>query len=68
MRYLKLYEKFIQDIDDIDVDQDIELSDKTIDDVMKDDFFDDVKDKDLKSDDSYIDSKGTIHIKNWKIY
>lgn len=65
MKYLKLYENFVQDLeDDVDVmDPEVKLSNKTIDDVLKDDFFDDVKDTK-----SYIDSKGIIHIKNWKIY
>lgn len=57
MRYVKLYREFVE------VDQDIEISDKTIKDVLSDDFFDDYKDTG-----SYIDSKGVIHIKNWKIY
>ena len=65
MKYLKLYENFVQDLeDDVDVmEPEVKLSNKTIDDVLKDDFFDDVKDTK-----SYIDSSGIIHIKNWKIY
>lgn len=64
MRYLKTYEEFkFKEEEDTDVlEPEVELSDKTIDDVLSDDFF---KDED---DESYIDNKGVIHIKNWKVY
>jgi hypothetical protein len=52
MKYLKLYESFIEELE-ID---DIELSDMTIDDFI-----------DYDSG-STIDSNGVIHIKNWKVY
>ena len=54
MKYLKLFDAFVTDI---------ELSDKTIDDVLKPDFFEEEIDKG-----STIDSNGVIHIKNWNIY
>jgi hypothetical protein len=57
VRYLKLFEAFVTDI---------ELSDKTIDDVLKSDFFEDEEEIDDKG--STIDSNGVIHIKNWNIY
>ena len=65
MRYLKTYEEFkFKEEEDTDVlEPEVELSDKTIDDVLSDDFF-----KDEDDDESYIDNKGVIHIKNWKVY
>lgn len=59
MRYLKLYENFLDEIEldnKIELEDDKELSNMTIDDFLNDD------------DDSYIDSNGTIHIKNWINY
>ena len=61
MNYLKLYEEFIQS--EIEVQDDVELSDKTIDDVLSDDFFDD-DDGELLSK----DKDGVYNIKNWKYY
>lgn len=58
MRYLKLYEKFLDEVelDEVELDEeDKELSDMTIDDFLND-------------DDSYIDSNGIINIKNWTTY
>ena len=55
VKYLKLFEIFITDI---------ELSDKTIDDVLKPDFFE----EEIEDEGSTIDSNGVIHIKNWNIY
>jgi hypothetical protein len=57
VKYLKLFEAFVTDI---------ELSDKTIDDVLKFDFFEVEEEIDDKG--STIDSNGVIHIKNWNIY
>lgn len=54
MKYLKLFEAFVTDI---------ELSDKTIDDVLSPDFFEEIEDEG-----STIDSNGVIHIKNWNTY
>jgi hypothetical protein len=62
MKYLKIYEKFRQP--DIEVlEPEVELSDKTIDDVLDPNFF-----SDIEEEESYIDSKGVIHIKNWNQY
>jgi hypothetical protein len=55
VKYLKLFEAFVTDI---------ELSDKTIDDVLKPDFFE----EEIEDEGSTIDSNGVIHIKNWNIY
>jgi len=67
VRYLKTYEEFkFKEEEDTDVlEPEVELSDKTIDDVLSDDFLKDVEEEDK---DSYIDNKGVIHIKNWKTY
>ena len=58
MRYLKLYEQFTKEVLE---NPKVELSDKTIDDVLSPEFFNDQKA-------AYIDSKGIIHIKNWNVY
>ena len=58
MKYLKLFEEFVVDIPQV------ELSDKTIDDVLKPDFFE----EEIEDEGSTIDSNGVIHIKNWNIY
>jgi hypothetical protein len=64
MKYVKLFEEFRVNKKEkvLDLDE-IELSDKTIDDVLKPGFFDDDLD-----DESYIDKNGIIHIKNWNQY
>jgi hypothetical protein len=68
VRYLKLYEEFkiIQD-EEVDTLEKPEVSNKTIEDVLKDDFFDDIEDKELE-DDSKEYSSEVINIKNWKVY
>ena len=66
MRYLRLYEEFMKN-SEMEIDTEQELSDKTIDDVLKDDFFDDIEDKELE-DDSKEYSSEVINIKNWKVY
>lgn len=62
MKYLKLYEEFkiLQDLIDKEVIEkpEIEITDTTIDDVLKDDFFDQVKQ----------DSNGVYQILNWEVY
>ena len=58
MKYLKLFEAFVTDIPQV------ELSDKTIDDVLNPDFFE----EEIDDEASTIDSNGVIHIKNWNIY
>ena len=66
MRYLKLYEEFrIEELEDIQVDKERELSDKTIDDVLHPDFF---KDEEESDDEVTQDENGVYHIKNWKTY
>lgn len=68
MRYLKLYEEFVET--DTITKKEVELSDKTIDDVLKGKLFDkeDGKDKDIEDKNVFIDSKSVVHIKNWKQY
>jgi hypothetical protein len=58
VKYLKLFEAFVVDIPQV------ELSDKTIDDVLNTDFFE----EEIEDKGSTIDSNGVIHIKNWNIY
>lgn len=61
MRYLKLYENFITETEILQ--PEVEISNTTIDDVLKPGFF-----KNKNEEESFIDSKGIIHIKNWKQY
>ena len=61
MKYLKLFENF-----DV-LEEPVVLSDKTIDDVLRDDFFDDVDEED-EDEGYYIDKFGIYHIKNWNVY
>lgn len=67
MKYLRLYEEFMKN-SEMEIDTEQELSDKTIDDVLKDDFFDDVEDKELEDDSKEYSKDEVIHIKNWKVY
>jgi hypothetical protein len=63
MRYLKLYEEFrTEELEETEV-QYQELSDKTIDDVLKDDFFDDKEESEV-----FQDERGVYHINNWNVY
>ena len=55
MKYLKLFEAFVSDI---------ELSDTKIDDILKPDFFE----EEIEDKGSTVDSNGVIHIKNWNTY
>ena len=67
MRYLKLYEEFrTEELEDIQVDKEQELSDKTIDDVLHPDFFKD--EESVESDEVTQDERGVYKIKNWLIY
>ena len=62
MKYIKLYEEFKyldNDLDEVETQEKPEVSDKTIDDVLKDDFFDDVEE---------FDNDKVVTIKNWKVY
>jgi hypothetical protein len=63
MKKLKLYEEFIQS--QIQIEDDIELSDKTIDDVLDDDFFSDIEQEEELLNQ---DKNGVYNIKNWKYY
>jgi hypothetical protein len=66
MRYLKLYEEFrTEELEEIEIQKDQELSDKTIDDVLDPNFFEDEKEK---SDEVIQDEKGVYHITNWNVY
>jgi hypothetical protein len=62
MDYVKLYEEFILSQAQLQaqVQSDVELSDKTIDDVLSDDFF--------EEEGFEIDQNGVYHIKNWMVY
>ena len=64
MKYLRLFEEFVESEvqNDIEIDKEIELSDKTIDDVLSDDFFE------YDKDESYKDYNDVCHIKNWNVY
>ncbi len=64
MRYLKLFEAFVETMPKR------ELSDKTIDDVLKPGFFDEdeIDEEEIEDKGSTIDSNGVIHIKNWNTY
>jgi hypothetical protein len=64
MRYLKLYEEFKTELEETEVQQQ-ELSNKTIDDVLKDDFFEEESEE---GSEVYKDNRGVYHIKNWKVY
>ncbi len=70
MRYLRLYEEFrTQEIEEIKIDRNQELSDTTIDDVLSPDFFKEEDYIDELSDDEVSqDSRGVYQIKNWKVY
>ena len=63
-KYIKLYEEFRENNDDIQVQEipEVELSDKTIDDVLSDDFFDDVDEEEVE------DNSEVVNISGWKVY
>lgn len=67
MKYLKLYEEFQYEEEVIEPEVQTEISDKTLDDILKDDFF--KEEEVVESDeDVYQDQNGVYHIKNWKVY
>lgn len=66
MRYMKLYEEFRFKDPEV-LEPEVELSDKTIDDVLSDNFFDE-EEENYDDEESYIDSSNVINIKNWKTY
>ena len=66
MKYLKLYEEFKYEEDLIEPEVQTEVSDKTTDDIFKDDFF---KEEQVESDkEVYKDKNDVYHIKNWMVY
>jgi hypothetical protein len=65
MKYLKFYKEY--KIAEIDVEDDIELSDKTIDDVLKDDFIKDIE-SDIEKDVVIKDKNNVYTITDWKVY
>lgn len=62
MKYLKLFEEFVISKPKP---KEIEISDKTIDDVLKDDF---LKDSDLDEDEVIKTDNNVYQIKKWKVY
>ena len=63
-KYIRLYEEFREYRDDVQVREvpEVELSDKTIDDVLSDDFFDDVDEEEVE------DNKEVVNISGWEVY
>jgi hypothetical protein len=67
MRYLKLYEEFrTEELEEIEIQKDQELSDKTIDDVLNPDFF--KEEEKEESEEVFQDERGVYHISNWNVY
>lgn len=64
MKYLKLFEEFV--ITKPKPKEKTEISDKTIDDVLKDDFLED--EENIESNLVTQDKMGVYQIKNWRIY
>ena len=62
-KYIKLYEEFREN-NDVQVQEvpEVELSDKTIDDVLSDDFFDDVDEEEVE------DNSEVVNISDWEVY
>jgi len=63
-KYIRLYEDFREYNRDVQVQElpEVELSDKTIDDVLSDDFFDDVDEEEVN------DKKEVVSISGWELY
>lgn len=63
-KYIRLYEEF-REYRDVQVQEvpEVELSDKTIDDVLSDDFFDDVDEEE-----EVEDNKEVVSISGWEVY
>lgn len=63
-KYIRLYKEFREYNSNIQVQEvpEVELSDKTIDDVLSDDFFDDVDEEEVD------DNKEVSNISGWKLY
>jgi hypothetical protein len=65
MKYLKFYKEY--KLAEIDIEDDIELSDKTIDDVLKDDFIKDIE-SDIEKNVVIKDKNNVYMITDWKVY
>ena len=63
-KYIRLYEEFREYRDDVQIHEvpEVELSDKTIDDVLSDDFFDGVDEEEVE------DNKQVVNISGWEVY
>lgn len=63
-KYIRLYKEFREYNSNVQVQEvpEVELSDKTIDDVLSDDFFDDVDEEEVD------DNKEVSNISGWKLY
>jgi hypothetical protein len=65
MKYLKFYKEY--KLAEIEIEDDVELSDKTIDDVLKDDFIKDIE-SDNKKNVVIKDKNNVYTITDWKVY
>ncbi len=66
MKYLKLYEDFrVEELEETEVQQNQELSNKTIDDVLNPKFF---SEEEKESEEVFQDERGVYHISNWDVY
>ena len=63
-KYIRLYEEFREYNRDVQIQElpEVELSDKTIDDVLSDDFFDDVDEEEVE------ENKEVVSISGWEVY
>lgn len=63
-KYIRLYEEFREYNRDVQIQElpEVELSDKTIDDVLSDDFFDDVDEEEVE------EKKEVVSISGWEVY
>jgi hypothetical protein len=63
-KYIRLYEEFREYNRDVQIQElpEVELSDKTIDDVLSDDFFDDVDEEEVEN------NKEVVSISGWEVY
>ena len=63
-KYIRLYKEFREYNSNVQVQEvpEVELSDKTIDDVLSDDFFDDVDEEEVE------DNKEVVNISGWEVY
>lgn len=63
-KYIRLYEEFREYNRNVQVQEvpEVELSDKTIDDVLSDDFFDGLDEEEVE------DNKQVVNISGWEVY